>query len=45
LEAVGVGRGFTTTAIVPLPVQPAASVTVALYVPDAALVTPLMVGF
>lgn len=45
LEAVGTGNGFTVTEIVPVPVHPAASVTVAEYVPLAAAVTVAMVGF
>jgi hypothetical protein len=45
LEAVGVGNGFTTTDTVPVPVQPDASVTVAEYVPLAAVVTDVMLGF
>jgi hypothetical protein len=45
LFAVGIGSGFTTTAIVPVPTQPLASVTEILYVPEAAAVAAAIVGF
>ena len=40
-----VGSGLTTTAIVPVPTQPFASVTEIEYVPDAPAVTGLILGF
>jgi hypothetical protein len=43
--AVGTGNGFTTTARVPVPTQPLASVTEILYVPVAAVVAAAIVGF
>lgn len=46
LEAVGAaGVVFTTTAVVPTAEVHPPTVTVTLYVPAAAAVTPVMVGF
>ena len=45
-EAVGDGSAFTTTTTCPVPVQPLASVTVTLYVPDIPVVAAAeTVGF
>ena len=45
LLAVGVGNAFTVTLVVAVAVQPAAFVTVTVYVPLIAVVELAMVGF
>ncbi len=45
LDAVAIGFVLTITLVVPVPVQPLASVTNTVYVPVAAEVTPAIEGF
>ncbi len=45
LDAVAGGLGLTVTAVVTDPVQPFISVMMTVYVPPAANVTPVIVGF
>jgi hypothetical protein len=45
LPAVALGDAFTVTTVVAVAVQPPASVTVTVYVPEAAVVTVAIEGF